>query len=134
MGVPDNRLSSIKVVAVDDHADTRELLRFILERSSADAIVAGSGEEALKAIKDFRPDILVCDLAMSQMDGFELLENVRRLGPEIASLPCIAFTASARNEDRIRSRRAGFQAHLVKPVLTEELVMTILKLVKPDSS
>jgi CheY-like chemotaxis protein len=59
---------------------------------------------------------------------------VRRLEPEIASLPCIAFTASARNEDRIRSRRAGFQAHLVKPVLTEELVMTILKLVKPDSS
>jgi PAS domain S-box-containing protein len=134
IGVPDNRLSSVKVVAVDDDADTRELLRFILERSSADAIVAGSGEEALKAIKDFRPNILICDLAMPQMDGFELLENVRRLEPEIASLPCIAFTASARNEDRIRSRQAGFQAHLVKPVLTEELVMTIVKLVKPDSS
>jgi PAS domain S-box-containing protein len=131
--VPDNRLSSIKVVAVDDDADTRELLRFILERSSAEAIVAGSGEEALKAIKDFRPNILICDLAMPHMDGYELLENVRRLEPEVGSLQCIAFTASARNEDRIRSRRAGFQAHLVKPVLTEELVMTIINLVKPDS-
>ena len=131
--MPDNRLRSIKVVAVDDDADTRELLRFILERSSADAIVAGSGEEALKAIKDFRPNVLVCDLAMPQMGGYELLENVRRLEPEVGSLPCIAFTASARNEDRIRRQRAGFQAHLVKPVLREELVMTIANLVKPDS-
>ena len=124
--VPD-KLCSAKVVAVDDDADTRELLRFILEQNSAEAIVAGSGEEALKAIKDFRPNILVCDLAMPQMDGYELLENVRRLEPAVGSLPCIAFTASARNKDRIRSRRAGFQAHLVKPVLTEQLVTTIVK-------
>jgi CheY-like chemotaxis protein len=121
------------VVAVDDDADTRQRLRFILERSSADAIVAGSGEEALKAIKDFRPNVLICDLAMPQMDGYELLENVRRLEPEVGSVPCIAFTASARDEDRIRSRRAGFQAHLVKPLLTEQLVTTIVNLVKPDS-
>jgi len=70
---------------------------------------------------------------MPQMGGYELLENVRRLEPEVGSLPCIAFTASARNEDRIRSQRAGFQAHLVKPVLREELVMTIANLVKPAS-
>jgi PAS domain S-box-containing protein len=131
-GVPDNRLSSIKVVAVDDDADTRELLKFILKRSSADAVVVGSGEEALKAIKNFRPNILVCDLAMSQMDGYELLDNVRRLEPEIGPLPCLAFTASARNEDRIQSRQAGFQAHLVKPVIAEELVKTIVNLVNPE--
>lgn len=134
MGVPDNRLSSIKVVAVDDDADTRELLKLILERSSADAVVVGSGEEALKAIKNFRPNILICDLAMSQMDGYELLENVRCLELEIGPLPCLAFTASARNEDLIQSRQAGFQAHLVKPVIAEELVKTILNLAKPDSS
>jgi PAS domain S-box-containing protein len=133
-GVPDHRLSGIKVVAVDDDADTRELLKFILERSSADAIVVGSGKEALKAIRNFRPNILVCDLAMSQMDGYELLENVRRLEPEISPLPSIAFTASARNEDRIQSRQVGFQAHLVKPAIAEQLVMTIVDLVKPGSS
>ena len=70
---------------------------------------------------------------MPQMDGYELLEKVRRLEPEVGSVPCIAFTASARNEDQIRSRRAGFQAHLVKPALAEQLVMTIVNLVKPGS-
>jgi PAS domain S-box-containing protein len=131
--VPDSRLSSIKVVAVDDDADTRELLKAILKRSSADATVVSSGEEALAAIKKVRPDVLICDLAMSQMDGYELLENVRRLTPEVGRLSSIAFTASARSEDRIRSGQAGFQAHLVKPVIADELVTTIAKLAKPES-
>jgi CheY-like chemotaxis protein len=117
------------VVAVDDDADTRELLKFILQRSSADAVVVSSGEEALEAIKNVRPNILISDLVMSQMDGYELLENVRRLESEIGRLPSIAFTASVGNEDRIRSRRAGFRAHLVKPVIAEELVTTIVNVV-----
>jgi CheY-like chemotaxis protein len=127
--MPDHRLSSIKVVAVDDDADTRDLLKFILKQSSADAVVVSSGEEALEAIKNVRPNILISDLVMSQMDGYELLENVRHLESEIGRLPSIAFTASASNEDRIRSRRAGFQAHLVKPVIAEELVTTIVNVV-----
>jgi CheY-like chemotaxis protein len=130
--VPDTRLKSIKVVAVDDDADTRELLRAILKRSSADATVVNSGQEALEAIKNVQPDVLICDLAMSQMDGYELLDNVRRLERQVGRLPSIAFTASARNEDRIRSRRAGFQVHLVKPVIADKLVTTIVKLVKPE--
>ena len=127
--MPDHRLSNIKVVAVDDDADTRELLKFILKRSSADAVVVSSGEEALEAIKNVRPNILISDLVMSQMDGYELLENVRRLESEIGRLPSIAFTASVGSEDRIRSRRAGFQAHLVKPVIAEELVTAIVNVV-----
>ena len=134
VGVPDNRLSSIKVVAADDDADTRELLKAILKRSSADATVVSSGEEALAAIKEVCPDVFICDLAMSQMDGYELLANVRRLEPEIGWLPSIAFTASALSEVQTRSRRAGFQAHLVKPIIPDELVTTIVKLVKPEST
>jgi nitrogen-specific signal transduction histidine kinase len=80
--MPDTRLKSIKVVAVDDNADSRELLKAILERSSAEAAVVGSGQEALAAIKSFHPDVLICDLAMPAMDGYEFLENVRRLEPE----------------------------------------------------
>jgi CheY-like chemotaxis protein len=53
---------------------------------------------------------------MPEMGGYELLENVRRLEPELAKLPVIAFTAAARNEDQARTRRAGFQAHLAKPL------------------
>jgi CheY-like chemotaxis protein len=120
-------------VAVDDDADTRELVKTILERSSADATVVGSGREALAVIKKGRPDVLICDLEMSQMDGYELLENVRRLEPEVGSLPSIAFTASAGNEDRVRSRRAGFQAHLIKPVIPDKLVTTIVMLVRPEA-
>jgi signal transduction histidine kinase/CheY-like chemotaxis protein len=126
--MPDTRLKSIKVVAVDDNADSRELLKTILKRSSAEAVVVSSGEEALAAIKSFRPDVVVCDLAMPEMDGYELLENVRRLEPELAQVPAIAFTAAARNEDRARTRRAGFQAHLAKPVEPNKLITTILKL------
>jgi CheY-like chemotaxis protein len=64
---------------------------------------------------------------MPEMDGYEVLENVRRLEPELGWLPVIAFTAAARDEDRASNRLAGFQAHLVKPVEPEILVKTILE-------
>jgi signal transduction histidine kinase/CheY-like chemotaxis protein len=130
----DTRLKSIKVVAVDDNADSRELLKVILERSSAEVAVVSSGQEALAAIKNVQPDVLICDLAMPEMDGYELLENVRRLEPELGRLPVIAFTAAARNEDLARTRRAGFQAHLAKPVDPSKLVTTILQLAREHKS
>jgi signal transduction histidine kinase/CheY-like chemotaxis protein len=128
--MPDPKLKSIKVVAVDDNADSRELLRAILEHSGAEATLVSSGQEALVAVKNVRPDVLICDLAMPEMDGYELLENVRGLEPELGLLPVIAFTAAARNEDRARTGRAGFQAHLAKPVDPSELVTTILNLTR----
>jgi signal transduction histidine kinase/CheY-like chemotaxis protein len=128
--MPDTRLKRIKVVAVDDNADTRELLKAILEHSSAEATVVSSGQEALAAIKNVHPDVLICDLAMPEMDGYGLLENVRRLEPELGPLPVIAFTAAAQSEDRARTRRAGFLAHLAKPVDPNELVTTILELAR----
>jgi CheY-like chemotaxis protein len=126
--MPDSRLKNIKVVAVDDNADSRELLKAILERSSAQAAVVSSGREALAAIKNVHPDVLICDLAMPEMDGYELLEKVRHHEPELGGLPVIAFTAAARNEDRARTLQAGFNAHLVKPVDPNKLVTTILEL------
>jgi CheY-like chemotaxis protein len=96
--------------------------------SSAEAAIVGSGQEALVAIKNINPDVLICDLAMPEMDGYELLQNVRGLEPELGGLPVIAFTAAARSEDRARTLRAGFQAHLAKPVDPDKLVTTILEL------
>jgi signal transduction histidine kinase/ActR/RegA family two-component response regulator len=128
-GMPDTRLKDIKVVAVDDNADARELLKIILERSSAETVVVSSGQEALEAIRDLNPDVLICDLAMPEMDGYEVLENVRRLEPELGRLPVIAFTAAARDEDRKATRLAGFQAHLAKPIEPEKLVKTVLEIV-----
>src|ERR1700682_3220416 len=128
--MPDTRLKSIKVVAVDDNADARALLSIILKLSSAEAAVVGSGQEALRVIKTVHPDVLICDLAMPEMDGYELLENVRGLEPELGRLPVIAFTAAARNEDRARTRRGGFEAHPAKPVDPNNLVTTILELAR----
>jgi CheY-like chemotaxis protein len=84
----------------------------------------------LEVIKKIRPDILICDLAMPQMDGYEVLGNVRRLEPEVGWLPVIAFTASARTQDLTESCRAGFQAYLAKPLTPNEPVATIAKLVR----
>ena len=128
--MPDTRLKSIKVIGVDDNADSRELLKAILQHSSAEAVVVSSGKEALAAIRNVHPDILISDLAMPEMDGYELLEKVRSLEPELAQLPVIAFTAAARHEDRALTRLAGFQAHLAKPVDPDELVRTILELAR----
>jgi signal transduction histidine kinase len=125
--IPDTKLKDIKVVAVDDNADARKLLKVILERSSAETVIVSSGQEALEAISDLHPDVLLCDLAMPEMDGYEVLENVRRREPELGWLPVIAFTAAARDEDRAATRLAGFQAHLAKPIEPEALVRTILE-------
>lgn len=125
--MPDIRLKGIKVLAVDDNADSRELLKAILERSSAEATVLTSGQEALAAIKSFHPNVLICDLAMPGMDGYELLENVRALEPELGQTPAIAFTAAATNIDQARAQRAGFKAHLSKPIDPDKLVKTILE-------
>jgi CheY-like chemotaxis protein len=125
--MPDTRLRDIKVVAVDDNADARELLKVILERSSAETVVVSSGQEVLEAIRDLHPDVLICDIAMPEMDGYQVLENVRRLKSEFGQLPVIAFTAAARDEDRAATRLAGFQAHLAKPIEPEKLVRTVLE-------
>ncbi len=98
--MPDTRHEGIKVVAVDDNADARELLKVILKRSKAQTAVVSSGQAALEAIKDLHPDVLICDLTMPEMNGYEVLENVRRLEPKLGLSPVIAFTAAARDEDR----------------------------------
>jgi CheY-like chemotaxis protein len=129
----ENQLPNIRIVIVDDHADTRDLLRFFLERCGSQPTVAGSGQEALEVIKKARPDLLISDLAMPHMDGYELMENVQDLAEEIGLLPAIACSAFARAEDRARTRQAGFRAHVAKPVDPDELVRTILKVINLPS-
>jgi PAS domain S-box-containing protein len=123
------RLEGLKVLVVDDEFDTRELLGVALRRCGAEVSTAGSAREALAAIEESRPDLLISDIGMPGEDGYELIGKVRALtngrGGEI---PAIALTAYARTEDRLRALRAGYQMHLSKPVELAELVVVMASL------
>ncbi|WP_326538857.1 hybrid sensor histidine kinase/response regulator [Pseudorhodoferax sp.] len=119
-------LAGLCVLVVDDEADARELLQRMLADAGAQVLVADGAEAALQAVAGSRPQVLVSDIGMPQVDGYALLRQVRALGPaQGGDLPAIALTAFARAEDRVRALRAGFRAHVAKPVEPAELVATI---------
>jgi CheY-like chemotaxis protein len=123
-------LSGITVLIVDDESDARVLLEHVLTECRADVLVAASGESALLGVEHDHPDVLVSDIGMPDMDGYELLRRVRALGAARGGrLPAIALTAFARSEDRTRALRAGFQVHVSKPVEPSELVATVASIV-----
>jgi len=119
-------LAGVRVLVVEDDADSRDLLQRILERCAANVVTASSAAEGLALMNQDRPDILVSDIGMPEVDGFEFLRRVRASeGDNARRVPAIALTAYARVEDRTRVLKAGFQAHLGKPVHPSELVATV---------
>jgi CheY-like chemotaxis protein len=118
-------LSGVTVLIVDDEPDARLLLERVLSDCNADVLVAATGETALPVIEQRRPHVLVSDIGMPGIDGYEPLRRVRALGKARGGrLPAIALTAFARSEDRARALRAGFQVQVSKPVEPSELVAT----------
>jgi CheY-like chemotaxis protein len=90
---------------------------------------------AMKAYEQFRPEVLVCDIAMPDEDGYSLLGRIRALGSERGGdVPALALTALAAAEDRRRAVEAGFQLHLAKPVDIAGLVSALTLLRKPVMS
>ncbi|KYF53089.1 hypothetical protein BE04_10070 [Sorangium cellulosum] len=119
-------LSGISVLFVDDALDTRDMVRTFVEERKARVRLAGSAEEALRLLELERPDVLVSDIGMRGMDGYELIRRVRALPQERGGdVPAVALTAYAGNEDRMRALLAGFQTHLAKPIQPTELLMAI---------
>ncbi len=120
------QLTGLRVLVVDDEPDARELLRRVLEDRAATIFCAGSAAEALSTLQREIPDVLVTDIGMAGIDGYELLRQVRALAnPAASSVPAIALTAFARSEDRTRALLAGFLAHVAKPVEPAELIATV---------
>ena len=136
--VPEARLSGVRVLLVEDDADTRELLERLLRECGARVTAVASGAEALEALGRSAPDILVSDIGLPGMDGCELIRRVRALPPtRNGVIPAIAVTAFARPEDRARVLLAGYQAHVAKPVDAAELTASLanlLALSKPCAS
>ena len=123
-------LSGVKVLVVDDQADARDLIQRVLAECDAKVITAATADEALRAVETERPDVLVSDIGMPDVDGYELLRRMRALGHARGGrLPAIALTAFARSEDRTRALRAGFLVHVSKPVEPSELVATVASVV-----
>jgi signal transduction histidine kinase/ActR/RegA family two-component response regulator len=119
-------LAGVRVLVVDDEADARELIKRVLEGSEAQVFSASSANEALPIIEQARPHVLVSDIGMPEMDGYEFLQKVRALGSARGGMiPAVALTAFARSEDRTRTLMAGYQVHISKPVEAAELVATV---------
>jgi hypothetical protein len=123
------RLDNVSVLIVDDEPDGRTLIGRILEGRGALPTCASSAEEALAHLRRERYDILLSDIGMPDVDGYELIRQVRALESDRrAPIPAIAITAYARSEDRQRSLLAGYQMHMAKPIEARELVAAIASL------
>ncbi|HEY1584799.1 MAG TPA: response regulator [Polyangia bacterium] len=122
-------LAGVRIVAVDDEADAREVLRALLEQHGAEVRTAGSVAEALSVLKSWPPDALVSDIGMPDADGYELMLRVRALGQKHGGfVRSVALTAYASEEDARLARHAGFDRHLPKPVDAGQLVRHLVEL------
>jgi len=126
-----DRLDGLRILVVDDESDTRDLLKQGLEYCGAKVSMATSAAEALQAVSGSYPDILISDIGMPQVDGYELIRQIRRLPKEHGGkVPAIALTAYTRTEDRLQALRAGYDMHVPKPVELAELVAVAATVVR----
>lgn len=125
-------LDGIRVLLVDDNADIRDMVSTVLKNDGADTLCAGSAKEALKSFEAFHPHVVISDLDMPEVDGYTLIRRLR----ERASwqVPALVLSAYATPEDRARSKEAGFQGHLGKPLNPELLREAIRTLARRDPS
>jgi PAS domain S-box-containing protein len=122
-------LAGVHALVVDDEADARDLIQRVLQEQGATVSLAASGAEAMRIMETSEPDILVSDVGMPDMDGYQLMRRIRASEPKGRRLPALALTAFARAEDRKRALLAGYQSHVAKPVDMAELVIVIAGLV-----
>ncbi|KAF3890724.1 MULTISPECIES: ATP-binding protein [Nostocales] len=127
-------LSGVQVLLVDDEADSRDFISFVLEQAGAKVIAATTAGEAFAAFTQSHPDAILSDIGMPDMDGYMLLQQIRALPVEqMGQIPALALTAYAGDFNQQKALQAGFQQHLAKPVEPEVLVAAIANLVKRNS-
>jgi CheY-like chemotaxis protein/anti-sigma regulatory factor (Ser/Thr protein kinase) len=124
------RLRRIKALVVEDDPDARALIVRILGDVGAQVSDVADAEGAMLHIKNSVPDILISDIGMARLDGYQMLRNLRAAGFDAERLPAIALTAFSRQQDRNDALEAGFQAHLAKPVRAEALVSAVANLIR----
>jgi CheY-like chemotaxis protein len=130
----DGALAGVRVLALDDNADALDVLEVTLRGAGAHVRTATSGMAAMKLCEEETPDVLLCDLAMPDLDGFEVLRRMRtRFSGAGSIFPAIAISAHASADHRARSLQAGFREHLPKPYQAHALIEAI-KRARPDAA
>ncbi|MBD2106312.1 PAS domain S-box protein [Nodosilinea sp. FACHB-13] len=125
-------LTGLQVLVVDDEADMRELASFVLTQAGAEVAVAASALQALGQLNQSVPDLLLCDIGMPEMNGYALIQQIRkRRHDQGGNIPAIALTAYAGEINQQHALAAGFQLHLAKPIEPDLLVSAIATLVQP---
>jgi len=118
----------IEVLLIEDNADTRDVLKLMLEVEGAQVETAESGEEGVQAARRRAPDVLLCDIGLPDIDGMEVVRRLRSGHP--GAMRCIALTGYGQAEDVRQAIEAGFDAHLTKPINLDQL----MALLSADSS
>ena len=130
-GIPIPQLGGVHVLTVDDDRDSLRMVREILEAAGAQVSGADSALEALDMLEREHPDVLIADLGLPHVDGFELLNRIRQhADQQVRDVPAAALTAYARSEDRAKALRSGFHMHLSKPIDPSELMAAVATLVR----
>ena len=125
----EQKLDGLRILVVEDDADTRELLKTILERCGATVRAVESSKAALAEMTHGIPDVLISDIGMPGESGYDLIKKIRSLDPDLGGrVPAVALTAYAGAADRRRALLAGFQTHLAKPVEPDELLAVVASL------
>jgi PAS domain S-box-containing protein len=128
-------LGGVRVLLVDDDADTREMLGMVLRQAGAEVAEAAGAEDAVAAFSCDTPDVVLSDIGLPDTDGYGLMRRLRALGPRSAPATiAVALTGWARSEDRAAALEAGFQAHVVKPIDPLQLVALLARLVHAEST
>ncbi len=126
----DSRLNGIHVLLVDDDADTLDLLTAALKQQKATVTAVSSAQDAIQAIKNSKPDIVVSDIAMPGEDGYQLIERIRAMKFDGAGfIPALAITAYAKHEDREAALSSGYQGYLAKPIELSEFITAVAQAV-----
>jgi PAS domain S-box-containing protein len=121
------KLSGVHVLAVDDDGDALSLVREVLEIAGARVTTVDGALAALDLVRAVKPSVLVADIGLRELDGYELIRRIRQLDDaQLRSIPAIALTAYARAEDRVKALETGFEMHLAKPADPAELVAAVL--------
>jgi CheY-like chemotaxis protein len=128
-----NQIKGCLILLVDDNKDTLDAIRLFLEFRMAKVLSAADGQRGLDLVSRHHPKVIISDLSMPQMDGYELLEQVRELAPEEGGgAPMIALTARSDSEERQKALEAGFARFLTKPVNPDQLVDQICQVLGPN--